>query len=119
MTYGIKLTLKESTRLFQVLIFQSFSLVCSAFNHWQSFEAQRNEVAGASFVNEDIFPNYVLAVHSSRPVMLEQVVMPQFCLADTFLLLATKYGKRHEVTIVNSKTFLSSAHSPFHSRRVR
>lgn len=74
----------------------TYMIVCSAFNHWQSFEAQRNEVAGASFVNEDIFPNYVLAVHSSRPVMLEQVVMPQFCLADTFLLLATKYGKRHE-----------------------
>ena len=56
---------------------------------------------GASFVkglvDEDLFPNYVLAVHSSRTVMVEQVPMTDFCLADTLLLLATSKGKRHEV----------------------
>ena len=64
-------------------------------------EARGNEAAGASFVkglvDEEIFPNYVLAVHSSRAVMVEQVPMTEFCLADTLLLLATSKGKRHEV----------------------
>lgn len=77
-------------------------LVCSAFNHWQSFEARRNEAVGASFVkglvDEELFPNYVLAIHSSRAVLFEQIPMPDFCLADAFLLLATTNGKRHEVT---------------------
>ncbi|XP_020605318.1 calpain-15-like [Orbicella faveolata] len=78
----------------------TYMIVCSAFNHWQSLEARSNEVAGASFVkglvDEELFPNYVLAVHSSRAVMVEQVPMADFCLADTLLLLATSKGKRHE-----------------------
>jgi len=78
----------------------SYMIVCSAFNHWQSLEARRSEAAGASFVkglvHEELFPNYVLSVHSSRGVLLDQIAMPDFCLADAFLLLATTYGKRHE-----------------------
>lgn len=64
-------------------------------------EARANEAAGAAFVkglvDEELFPNYVLAVHSSRAVMVDQVPMADFCLADTLLLLATTNGKRHEV----------------------
>ncbi|KAJ7393043.1 Calpain-15 [Desmophyllum pertusum] len=75
-------------------------IVSSAFNHWQSLEARANEAAGAAFVkglvDEELFPNYVLAVHSSRAVMVDQVPMADFCLADTLLLLATTNGKRHE-----------------------
>ena len=29
--------------------------------------------------------------------MLDQVPMPEFCLADTLLLLATTYGEQHKV----------------------
>ena len=77
-------------------------VVCSAFNHWQSIEARRIETTGASLVkdvvDEELFPNYVLSVHSSRAVLLDQIAMPEFCLADVFLLLAMTNGKRHEVT---------------------
>lgn len=72
-------------------------------------EARNSEAAGASFVkglvNEELFPNYVLAVHSSRAVMVDQVPMTEFCLADTLLLLATKNGKRHEVTELFATSF--------------
>lgn len=75
----------------------TYMIICSAFNHWQSFEAQRTETSSVSgHTDEDIFPSYVLAVHSSRPVMLDQVPMPEFCLADTLLLLATTYGEQHK-----------------------
>lgn len=43
------------------------------------------------------FPSYVLGVHSSRAVLVEQIPMPESCLADTVLELVTKMGKRHEV----------------------
>ena len=56
---------------------------------------------GASFVKglvcEELYPSYVLTVHSSRAVMVDQIPMTDYCLADSLLLLATTKGKRHEV----------------------
>lgn len=78
----------------------TYMIICSAFNHWQSLEARRIEAVGASLVkdvvDEELFPNYVLSVHSSRAVLLDQIPIPEFCLADAFLLLAATNGKRHE-----------------------
>ena len=71
-----------------------FCLVCSAFNHWQPFGARRSEV------DEERLPNYILAVYSSRGVLIDPLPMPDFCLADTLLLLATTKGKRHEVNSI-------------------
>lgn len=76
-------------------------IVCSAFNHWQLLEASGNEAMGASFVKglvgEELFPSYVLTIHSSRAVMVDQVPMTDYSLADSLLHLATTKGKRHEV----------------------
>lgn len=78
----------------------SYMIICSAFNHWQSLEAKSDEAMGASFVKglvgEELYPSYVLTVHSSRAVMVDQIPMTDYCLADSLLLLATTKGKRHE-----------------------
>lgn len=70
----------------------TYMIVCSAFNHWHSLEARRSKGGG----DEELFPNYVLALHSSRGVLMDQIPMPDFCLADTLLLLATTNGKQHQ-----------------------
>ena len=78
-----------------------FTTVSSAFNHWRLQEARNEASLEAEVVNglvsEELFPNYVLAVHSSRDVFVEQIPMTSFCLADVLLLLASSKGKRHEV----------------------
>lgn len=85
----------------QLIYFVDFLLVCSAFNHWQLVEASGNEAMGASFVKglvgEELFPSYVLTIHSSRAIMVDQVPMTDYSLADSLLHLATTKGKRHEV----------------------
>ena len=48
-------------------------------------------------MDEERFPNYFLAVYSSRGVLIDPLPMPDFCVADTLLLVATTKGKRHEV----------------------
>lgn len=78
----------------------TYMIVCSAFNHWQLVEASGNEAMGASFVKglvgEELFPSYVLTIHSSRAIMVDQVPMTDYSLADSLLHLATTKGKRHE-----------------------
>ncbi|XP_032234335.1 calpain-D isoform X2 [Nematostella vectensis] len=73
----------------------TYLIVTSAFNHWQSGSSDQH-LTDALIGQEDVFPSYVLAIHSSRAVLVEQVPMPQFCLADTMLGLVSKCGKRHE-----------------------
>ena len=58
-------------------------------------------------MDEDHLPNYILAVYSSHDVLIDPLPMPDFCLADTLLLLATTKGKRHEVNSVLLRTLRS------------
>ena len=43
------------------------------------------------------YPSYVLAVHSSRAVMIEQLPMTEFLLADAVTWMTIKNGKTHSV----------------------
>jgi hypothetical protein len=76
-------------------------IVCTAFNHWRTGSTNStlsdSELVTAA-VDEDSFPTYVLAIHSSRAVLVEQISMPEFCLSDFILDLVIKNGKKHEVS---------------------
>ena len=44
----------------------------------------------------DGYPGYVLAIHSSKRVAVEQVAAPPFLLADSLINLCLAKGQRHE-----------------------
>ncbi len=43
-------------------------------------------------------PDYVLSVHSSKPLVVEPVNGPNYMLADAVIQLAVAKGNRHEVS---------------------
>ena len=42
-------------------------------------------------------PNYVVSIHSSKPVLLDQIPMAKYSLSDALFLLVQKLGLKHEV----------------------
>lgn len=62
--------------------------VVTAFNHWRGG-------GGRQYTSESQYPSYVLAVHSSRAVMMEQLPMTEFLLADAIIWMTITNGKTH------------------------
>ena len=58
-----------------------------ALNHWNS---------GVSYENA---PKYVISIHSSNPVLVDQVAMPRYTLSDALFLMVEKLGKKHVVRL--------------------
>ncbi|MEQ2260986.1 Calpain-15 [Xenotaenia resolanae] len=78
-----------------------YAVCCCAFNHWNSSAAEDAVVSGGPEA-----AGYILAVYSSRQVMVEQVTAASATIADAIIQLAETKGERHEV-------MLSSPDFPF------
>jgi len=55
-------------------------------------------------VDPSVYPEFVLAIHSSKRLLVEQVSPPSFVLADTIINLTLAKGQRHEVSISSDLT---------------
>lgn len=62
-----------------------YLLVCLAFNHWHT-----------GMDDPSMYPQCVLAIHSSKRLLVEQIVPPPFILADAIINLTLARGQRHE-----------------------
>lgn len=65
-----------------------YIVVCLAFNHWHT-----------GMEDTSSYPEYVLAIHSSKRLLVEQISPPAFVLADAIISLTLAKGQRHEVRI--------------------
>lgn len=62
-----------------------YLLVCLAFNHWHT-----------GMEDPSSYPQYVLAIHSSKKIMAEQLSPSVYILADAIISLTLARGQRHE-----------------------
>lgn len=62
-----------------------YLLVCLAFNHWHT-----------GIEDPSLYPQCVLAIHSSKRLLVEQINPPPFLLADAIISLTLTKGQRHE-----------------------
>jgi len=61
-----------------------YLVVCLAFNHWHTG------------MSESQYPEYVLALHSSKRLLIEQLNSSNHLLADAIINLTLAKGQRHE-----------------------
>nr|CAD7394994.1 unnamed protein product [Timema cristinae] len=77
-----------------------YILVCLAFNHWhtvvQNIQVKQTYLFCLGMNDPISYPEYVLAIHSSKRLLVEQISPPAFVLADSIINLTLAKGQRHE-----------------------
>lgn len=79
-----------------------YIVVCLAFNHWHT-----------GMEDTSSYPEYVLAIHSSKRLLVEQISPPAFVLADAIISLTLAKGQRHEVINYPTCSILTTKMSIF------
>ncbi|XP_039102669.1 calpain-15 isoform X2 [Hyaena hyaena] len=91
-----------------------YAVVCCAFNHWSPAPGPPPAGAQASSPSAGVPrgapqpPGHVLAVYSSRLVMVEPVEAQPTTLADAIILLTESRGERHECDCSDSFNVVST-----------
>ncbi|XP_058468129.1 calpain-D isoform X6 [Malaya genurostris] len=62
-----------------------YLLVCLSFNHWHT-----------GIEDPSMYPQCVLAIHSSKKLIVQQISPPSYLLADVIISLTLTKGQRHE-----------------------
>ena len=73
-----------------------YLLVCLAFNHWTLGSPSSNGNGSIT-----VYPSCVLAIHSSKRLLVEHITPSPFVLADALISLTMSKGQRYEVIIIN------------------
>ncbi|KAJ8786497.1 hypothetical protein J1605_005986 [Eschrichtius robustus] len=92
-----------------------YAVVCCAFNHWGPAPGPPAAQGVPRGTPEP--PGHVLAVYSSRLVMVEPVEAQPTTLADAIILLTESRGERHEVGVGpgGGRGRAAAAHRPTHT----
>jgi len=78
-----------------------YLLVCLAFNHWHTGIEDPHQ-----------YPQCILAIHSSKRLLVEQISPSPHLLADAIISLTLTKGQRHEGREGMTAYYLTKASAP-------